>query len=68
MQHHYVVCYDDELKKWYLDVDTAMAIFHQSPVFDGVLWVEEPSEELNKLYLDKEEALANLIDWAQGGE
>ena len=66
MQHHYVLVYDDETKKWSVDVETCDAVFHESAIFDGFGWVYDVSPELRQIYLDKEEALANLIDWAQG--
>ena len=68
MQYHYVVCYDGQTDSWYVDVDTAMVVFHESPVFDTDTqeWVHEPELEVADCYAELEDALASLLNWAQG--
>ena len=67
MEHHYIVVYNDESKLWHVDVDTAMAFFEDIGYWhNGEEWTSDVSAKTQELYLEKEEALANLINWAQG--
>ena len=69
MEHHFVICYNDESNKWFVDVNTAMLLFEDLGYWHNPEtgeWVSTPTVELEELYLHKEEALSQLLEWAQG--
>lgn len=62
MQYHYVVCYDDELDSWEIDIDTTIAKFDGEVAFDSDhqkwYWCDELMEAD---YVDYESMLAEKL-------
>ena len=61
---HFIVRYDIETKQWNLDIDTLDAKFQSEYVFDTETqeWIDiNDNPETEKIYSDKEQALAKLL-------
>jgi hypothetical protein len=62
MQYHYVVCYDEELDSWEIDIDTTIAKFDGEVAFDAEQqewhWLDELMEAD---YVDYESMLAEKL-------
>ena len=62
MQYHYVVCYDDELDEFTIDIDTTMAKFDNFVTFDTVSQEWFDMDELMEAdYVDYESMLAEKL-------
>jgi len=62
MQYHYVVCYDEELDRFEIDIDTTMAKFNNFVAFDSDRQEWEDLDELMEAdYVDYESMLAEKL-------
>jgi hypothetical protein len=62
MQYHYVVCYDDELDSWEIDIDTTVAKFDDVVAFDPDHQEWYSCDELMEAeYVDYESMLAEKL-------
>jgi hypothetical protein len=68
-QYHFVIMFDEQTGSWDLDIDTLNAKFNNELIFDinTQTWrdVEEDPEGY-LIYLQKEAALAEILDNANG--
>ena len=62
MQYHYVVCYNDELDSWEIDIDTTMVKFDYVVAFDTDHQEWYSCDELMEAdYVDYESMLAEKL-------
>ena len=66
-EFHYVVRYSTENKKFYVDVDTTDAMFHNGQVFTGSDWYcpGDDDPRVENLIREIEDNLAELLQVAQ---
>ena len=68
---HFVVRYDPEVKKFYVDAETTDAKFHEGQVWTGDEWYkprEGDDPQMHSRLYEVEDSLARLLDTSQREE